>query len=52
MEAFYKSKMHLADFLEHEVAFEYEKAKDQLFDNTHRPKTIVPKKDINEDQTA
>lgn len=52
MENFYKGDMHLLDFLEHEVAFEYEKAKDQLFDNTHRPRKFEQKRDINEDTTA
>ena len=52
MENFYKEPMLLSDFLEHEVVFEYEKAKDQLFDNTHRPRKFEPRRDINEDSTA
>jgi len=52
MENFYKNPMLLSDFLEHEVVFEYEKAKDQLFDNTHRPRKFETRRDINEDSTA
>ena len=49
MENFYKEPMLLSDFLEHEVVFEYEKAKDQLFDNTHRPRKFETRRDINEE---
>lgn len=52
MDSFYAQKMHLDEFLEHEVVFEYEKAMDQLFDDTMRPKKVTKKKDINDDDTA
>lgn len=38
LEHFYSTDMTLLKFLEHEIVFEYEKAKDQLFDNSRRPK--------------
>ena len=28
----------MLDYLEHEIAFEYEKVKDQIFDNNKKPK--------------
>ena len=46
MEDFYKGdKLTLLKFLEHEIVFEYEKAKDQLFDDNMQPQ----KKDAKEE---
>lgn len=44
--------MTLLEFLEHEVVFEYEKVKDQLFDNERRPKKLSLKKDILDHELA
>lgn len=38
MDDFYKQKRNLIDFLEHEIAFEYEKAKQQFFNSSHARK--------------
>ena len=52
LENFYSKKMSLLEFLEHEVVFEYEKVKDQLFDNDRRPKKLTQKKDILDHELA
>jgi len=49
---FYEKEMTLLDFLEHEIVFEYEKVKDQLFDNNRRPKKYTKKDNILEHEFA
>ena len=43
LERFYAMEKTLLEFLEHEIVFEYEKVKDQLFDNNRRPKKYQTK---------
>lgn len=45
LDLFYREEMTLLKFLEHEIVFEYEKAMDQLFDDTRRPKKFDTKKE-------
>lgn len=52
LENFYSKRMTMLQFLEHEVVFEYEKVKDQLFDNERRPKKLSQKKDIIDHELA
>ena len=48
LDNFYKKDMTLLEYLEHEVVFEYEKVKDQLFDDERKPKKY-PKKENPDD---
>lgn len=46
LKRFYGMEKTLLEFLEHEIVFEYEKVKDQLFDNNRRPKKYPTKEGV------
>jgi len=50
--AFYSQERTLRAYLEHEVIFEYEKAKRCFFDERRHPRTLKPEADIQDSEVA